>query len=67
MFRNRTLENVREAVYHDDGGIRSYVEHLNANKEPIKIHQSLTVPTILKRYFYRMLCDIFKCIVIENY
>ena len=26
---------MREVVYHFEGGISSYVEHLNANKEPI--------------------------------
>ena len=44
MFRNRTLDNVREAVYPYNGGIRSYVKHLDANKGPIN-HQSLTVAT----------------------
>mgnify|MGYP006364964961 CR=1 FL=1 len=35
IIRDEREENVREAIYHYEGGIRSYVEHLNANKEPI--------------------------------
>ena len=35
IIRDEREEEVREAVYHYEGGIRSYVEHLNANKEPI--------------------------------
>lgn len=38
-IRDEREEEVREAVYHYEGGIRSYVEHLNANKEPI--HESI--------------------------
>ena len=35
IIRDEREDDVREAVYHYEGGIRSYVEHLNANKEPI--------------------------------
>ena len=35
VIRDEREDDVREAVYHYEGGIRSYVEHLNANKEPI--------------------------------
>jgi DNA gyrase subunit B len=35
IIRDEREEEVREAIYHYEGGIRSYVEHLNANKEPI--------------------------------
>ena len=35
IIRVEREDDVREAVYHYEGGIRSYVEHLNANKEPI--------------------------------
>ncbi len=35
IIRDEREDEVREAIYHYEGGIRSYVEHLNANKEPI--------------------------------
>ena len=35
IIRDEREDDVREAVYYYEGGIRSYVEHLNANKEPI--------------------------------
>jgi DNA gyrase subunit B len=35
IIRDEREEEARESVYHYEGGIRSYVEHLNANKEPI--------------------------------
>ena len=35
IIRDEREEEAREAIYHYEGGIRSYVEHLNANKEPI--------------------------------
>ncbi len=40
-IRDERGEEVRENVFHYEGGIRSYVEHLNANKEPI--HEPIDV------------------------
>lgn len=34
-IRDEREEEVRENQFHYEGGIRSYVEHLNANKDPI--------------------------------
>lgn len=41
IIRDERGEEVRENVFHYEGGIRSYVEHLNANKEPI--HEPIDV------------------------
>lgn len=41
IIRDEREEEVRENVFHYEGGIRSYVEHLNANKEPI--HEPIDV------------------------
>ena len=35
IIRDEREDEVRESIFHYEGGIRSYVEHLNANKEPI--------------------------------
>ena len=41
IIRDEREEEVRENIFHYEGGIRSYVEHLNANKEPI--HEPIDV------------------------
>ena len=41
VIRDEREEELRENEYHYEGGIRSYVEHLNDNKEPI--HETIFV------------------------
>ena len=41
VIRDERSEEVRENEYYYEGGIRSYVEHLNENKEPI--HETIFV------------------------